>query len=196
MKWALLGKQQFLERVGFGNLPEHRSPKVSRKEELMGACHGHDQHLVHSKGVVWSNDCHQKLGKFHHLFVTGKRTVLKVCWLLGKHSPKGTEQAGGGGPGYLWGKELRLEAGRHFPRRGCGSQLRGTFWLLLIICFPLSFQGSSLHGPIPQGSQRGQQSARHHHQPHKVALLCRLALRQGWPVPPQPVTVYFPSPIV
>lgn len=40
------------------------------------------------------------------------------------------------------------------------------------------------------------QRARHHCQPHKVALLCRLAPRQGWPVPPRSVADYFPSPIV
>lgn len=37
---------------------------------------------------TWSDNLHQKLGKFHQLFITGKRTVLKVC-PMGKHSPKG-----------------------------------------------------------------------------------------------------------
>lgn len=42
------------------------------------------------KNLVRSDDLHQKLGKFHQLFITGKRTVLKVCCQMGRHSPKGT----------------------------------------------------------------------------------------------------------
>lgn len=90
LKWALLGKQWGLERIIFGNLPEHESQKVSRKEDHIGTCQGHGLYLVCLRSLVWSDDeIYPKLGKFHQLFITGKRTVLQVCCPMGKHSPKG-----------------------------------------------------------------------------------------------------------
>lgn len=46
LKVSMAGKIVGFGKNNFGNLPEHGSQKVSRKEDHMGACHGHGQYLV------------------------------------------------------------------------------------------------------------------------------------------------------